>query len=245
MEKNVQITLIIAGTLILLALIGTFVFLQGKSPSKVIAVDGTAKVKAMPDLVAVYFNVETKGNDAKEAKDKNAEIVDKVITALLKDGFERKDIETQNFNIYPRYVWEDNENKQKGYAATHSLRIVLEQSKIAKTGDVIDAGVDAGAAINYINFELSLEKQNAYKAEALKLATQDAKIKAEAIASGIGKTVGKVVSISAVDFGYTPWPIFAKAGRMEVAAEARAAATNIQPGEQEIYGNIKVEFALK
>ena len=244
MEKNVQITLIIAGAVILLALIGTFVFLQSGTSANTVSVDGTAKVKATPDLVAVYFNVETNGDDAKEAKDENAEIVDKVITSLLKKGFERKDIETQNFNIYPRYVWEDNENKQKGYTATHSLRIVLKSSMIAKTGDVIDAGVDAGAAINYINFELSQEKQNNYKAEALKLATQDAKIKAEAIASGIGKKVGKVISISTVDFGYSPWPLFARAEKTGVM-EAKAAATNIQPGEEDIYANIKVEFAIK
>ena len=244
MEKNVQIALIVASSVILLALIGTFVFLQSGTSANTVNVDGTAKVKAMPDLVAVYFNVETNGDDAKEAKDKNADIVDKVITSLLKKGFERNAIETQNFNIYPRYVWENNENKQEGYTATHSLRIVLEQNMIAKTGDVIDAGVDAGAAINYINFELSLEKQNGYKAEALKLATQDAKTKAEAIASGIGKKIGKVVSISTTDFGYSPWPVFARAETTGVM-ETKAAATNIQPGEQDIYANINVEFAMK
>jgi predicted transposase YbfD/YdcC len=41
---------------------------------------------------------------------------------------------------------------------------------------VIDSGVDAGALLQYINFELSNDKQNEYKAQALREAGEDAKV---------------------------------------------------------------------
>jgi uncharacterized protein YggE len=66
----------------------------------------------------------------------------------------------------------------------------------SNVGNVIDAAVDAGALVSYINFELSVERSNEYKMLVMTNASLDAKQKAEAIASGLGKTVGRLVSIT-------------------------------------------------
>lgn len=244
MEKSVKITLIIVSAIIVLALIGVFIFYNQKTGTSVTA-NGQAEIKANPDIVTVYFNVQTKGKDAKEAKDKNAEIVDNVITALLKKGFERKDIQTENFNIYPEYDWSSGKQVEKGYTAYHSIRVEMPTSKTDKIGDVIDAGVDNGALVSYINFELSLEKQNEYKASALKKATENAKIQADSIASGLGKKVGKVISVSTNDFGYYPWRAYDNSAGGAGVAEVKEAATSIQPSEQTINANVQVVFEIK
>jgi len=243
MEKSVQITLIIAAAIVVVALVGLSIFDQS-SPSNTVNVNGQATVKAEPDLVSVYFNVETTGSDAVEAKDKNAEIVDDVLTGLIKLGLERKQITTENFNVYPEYDWTYSSQKLKGYKATHSIRVELASDEIDKAGNVIDAGVDAGALISYMNFELSQEKQNEYKAEALSLATQDAKIKAEAIASGLGKKLGGIVSTSDSSFDYYPWRLYEAVGG-SASAESAKAATNIQPGEEEINARVSVIYKLR
>jgi len=244
MDNSVKITLIIVAGIIFLALVGIMVYFQ-ISPSQTVNTQGIAQVKAVPDLVFVYFNVMTEAETAQEAKDKNAEIVDNVLTALIKKGFERKDIVTENFNIYPEYNWENGKQEIKDYRATHNIRVQFSTSKTEKIGEAIDAGVDAGALVNYINFELSQEKQNQYKAQALKLATEDAKIKAESIASGLGKEVGKVVSVSSSDFDYYPWSIYRNDAMTVGGAEAKAATTNIQPGEREINARVAVVYALR
>ena len=241
-EPSVKITLIVSGIIIFLALLGLFVFFQLR-PGNTVNVNGQAQVKAVPDLVSVYFNVETNGTNAKEAKDKNAEIVDKIITALLKEGFERKDIVTENFNIYPDYTWENGKQESNGYKAIHSIKIQLSTKNTDKIGEVIDIGVDSGALISYINFELSQEKQNQYKADALKQATQDARIKAESIASGLGKRVGSIVSVSDSSFDYYPWRIY-EATASGGVVEAKSATTNIQPGEREINAQVAVVFKI-
>lgn len=249
MQNSVKITLIIVLAVIALALIGTYtVFQIIPVTSNTVVGNGMSDIKVTPDLVTVYFTVQTNATTAKDAKDKNAEIVDNVITNLVKQGFERADIQTQNFNIYQDYYWDGSKSVPNGYKATHEIKVELPTAQTDKIGDVIDAGVNAGATINYINFELTTEKQNQYKTQALKQATEDAKAKADAMASGLGKSLGKVISITDSNFNYNPWPIYRNdvmAYGATGAVEAKSAATNIQPGSQDITAQVSVVYALK
>lgn len=244
MEKSVQITLIIVIAFLIVAGVATFLILQGKTPSNTVSVQGSALIKADPDLVTVYFRAETNASTAQEAKDKNAEIVNKATAALTKAGIPKEKIQTLDFNIYPEYDWIDGVQKFKGYRAVHSFKVELETAQIDKIGSVIDAGVDAGAMIDYINFELSTAKQNEYKAEALKQASQDAKTKAEAMVSGLGKQLGKLVSVSDMSFDYYPWPIYRAMEMGGSAAEAKEAMTNITPSEKEISAQVSVVYQI-
>lgn len=250
MEKSIKITLIISATIIFVALIGIYTIFQlNPITSNVISVKGDATIKVVPDLITVYFDIQSKGTTAKEAEDKNSEIVNKLINDLVNKGFDEKDIKTQNFNVYPNYVWDGRTQSTNGYIASHSLKIELSTESTNKVGEVIDSGVESGASISYINFELQEATENLYKAEALKLATTDAKIKAEAIAEGLGKKVGKIVSVSDSSFNYSPWEVYAKAeggvsSDSASAQEARVATTNIQPSEQEIYAQVSVSYRL-
>ena len=245
MDKAISITLIIVLGTVVLAGIGYMSFSLLFPSTNTITGNGQATIEAIPDLVKVYFNVETQGDTSKEAKDENAEIVDDLITNIIKKGFERKDIQTLNFNIYPEYSWEDGEREMIGYKATHSIIVELSTDNTDKIGDVIDGGVDAGANINYINFELSQEKENEYKAEAIKLAAEDARIKAEALADGLGKKLGKLVSVSDSSFGYSPWRIYEASTGIGDVEMAKQASTDIQPGEQEISARVTARFKIK
>lgn len=127
------------------------------------------------------------------------------------------------------------------------MKIELPTNNSEKIGQVIDAGVNAGAGISYINFELSQELQNQYKAQAMQLATEDAQTKAQAIATGLDKKLGRLVSVSTSDFGYSPWNLYTAKGVSieEDAGEAQTATTSITPSEQTIYGQVSVVFKLK
>lgn len=246
MEKSVQITLIIVVAVLFVMATGIYMYSQrNPSTSNTVSVQGTSQVKAVPDLVTVYFSVQTSGASSQEANDKNSEIVDKVITNLVKLGFERKDITTQNFNVYADYSWTNGQQTLKGYKATHDIRLEMPTSDSGKIGGAIDAGVDAGALISYINFELTLEKQNEYKALALKQASGDAKLKADSVAAGLGKSVGKLISVSVNEFGYYPWALYRNSDMVAGASEAKVATTNIQPGQQDINANVQAVFSLK
>jgi len=246
MENSVKITGIIAVAVILIVVIGINSFSQF-NPRNTITAQGFSEIDVMPDLVTVYFNVETSGDTATEVKDANAEIVDNLIVELIKIGFSRDEIQTSNFNVYPDYEWNNGRRTEKGYKATHNLKVEMSTDESGKIGDVIDAGVDSGALLSYINFELSTELQNTYKAQALEQASQDARIKAESVAKGLDKSLGSLVSVSTSDFNYYPWRAYSMEDSSVGATveEAKLAATNIQPSEQTVSASVSVVYKIR
>jgi len=244
MDKSVQITLIIVGAVIIMALLGGYAFFQVfPGTGNTISVQGQSQIKVIPDLVTVHFTAETEGQTSSEASDANSLIVDNLITALVKQGFERKDIQTEGFNVYANQVWENNKYVDKGYKATHQIRLEMGTSRTDMIGDAIDAGVNSGATISYINFELTTGSQNSYKAQALEQAAEDAKTKAEAIALGVDKKIGKLVSISANEFYYQPWRMYDMVTSAN-AMEAKAATTSIQPSSQDVTASVSVVYRI-
>jgi len=239
MDNSIKITLIVVTTVIALALIATLVYFRA-NPSSTITVQGQATIDVQPDLVVTYFNVMTESSTAEAAKNENAEIVDKAINALIDKGFAKEEIQTMNFNVQPKYSWSAGQRNLVGYTATHTLRLEISTENIDKIGDAIDAGVEAGATINYINFELTEENQNKYKAEAMQKATEDARNKAEAMAQGLGKNLGRLISVSSSDFGYYPMLAYAE----KAVASGDEVETYIQPSDQEISARVSVIYSI-
>jgi uncharacterized protein YggE len=247
-DNSVKITGIIVIGVLILAIIGIYSYSEMFPAGETVQTLGLSTITATPDLVSIYFNAETNGTTAKEAKDKNAEIVDEVISALLKQGFERKDIETINFNVYEDFEWTydrySSKSTSKGYKATHTIRVKFSTEDSDKIGEAIDAGIDSGAMLSYINFELSQSLENEYKASALKSATEDAKIKAKAIADGLNVKLGDIVSVSNSDFGYSPWMMYDNTGARAMELDSAKIETSIQPSNQEINAQVSVVFEL-
>ncbi|VVB82122.1 Uncharacterised protein [uncultured archaeon] len=244
-NSPIIITSIISGVVLLIAVIAIFAFQP--QTSNVVTVQGVSTVKAMPDLITVYYSIETDGNTSAAAKDANTLIYNKLTDALVAQGFSKDDLKTENFNIYPNTYWDNGKEKQDGYKASHSLKIELSVNESDKLTTVIDAGANSGAAISYINFELTQKAQNEYKAQALQLAAQDAQIKAESVANGFDKKAGKLVSIQVSDFGYYPWNIYtsrAVGGSADVAS-AKESTMNITPSEQDVTATISATFKIQ
>lgn len=251
-NSAIIITCIIAAVVLIIAILALNRFGSVfPSSGKTVTVEGVATVKALPDVTSVYFTIETKGTTSVEAKDANNEIYEDFVGKIVSVGFEENDIKTESYNIYENTYWDNDYRKQTtdGYKATRYLKIEISSDESDKLSDVIDAGVDAGAGISYIYFELSQESQNKYKAEALKLASEDATIKADAIASGFDKEAGRLISVQISNFGYYPWNVYTAKGGDGMASEdsiaAQEAATNIRPSDQDITASVTATFKLR
>jgi len=245
LQKSVQITLIIAAAVIVLVIIGVIYF-KSNSISNTFQVNGQATSKVSPDLITIYFNVDTKGTTSKAAEDANSEIVSKLKDNIIALGFKETDLTTENYNIYPDYDYSRTPMALIGYRATHSLKIELPSSQKDKVSSLIDAGTNAGAGISYINFELSPALQQTAKIQAIKDASDDARVKAEALADGFNKKLGKLVSVSLDQFNYYPWNIYASSdsGMTSGGAEAKAAVTTITPSNQEVSASVTAVYKL-
>jgi uncharacterized protein YggE len=249
-NSAIVITCIIAAVILVIAILAINRFGSITNPSgNSVTVEGVSTVKALPDVISVYFTIETKGRTSLEAKDANTLVYDALVEQLLLIDFNESDIKTESFNVYPNTYWENGKEKTDGYKASHYLKVELSSDESDKLSSVIDAGVLAGAGISYINFELSQKAQNVYKAEALKLASEDATIKASSVASGFNKEVGKLVSVQVTNFGYYPWNVYTamdSVGRGSVdVASAKEVATNINPSEQDITASVTATFKLR
>lgn len=247
-NKTIVITSIISGVILVVALAFLLTFQPRSSINEdSITVQGISSVKALPDVISIHFSIETKGETSAEATQQNNEILENFTKAVIAEGFAKEDIKTENFNVYPNTYWENGRMKEDGYKAVHSLKIELSYEELNKVNELIDAGVKAKVGVSYINFELSQAAQNKYKAQALELAAQDAKIKAESIAKGFNKQVGKLISAQVNEFGYNPWNLYTSSagGYAEDAVRAKEVVANIQPSEEEISASVSATYKMR
>ncbi|MEM3702673.1 MAG: SIMPL domain-containing protein [Candidatus Micrarchaeia archaeon] len=233
-------TVAVVAILVIGFLFAIYYLYPKQSSDKTVSVTGNAQMKVLPDRVVVYAQILTKSKDsAEEAKNLNAQISDAVLTSLIKAGVNRSDIETSGFSVYPEYDWiQDQGQVLKGYAASNSMKITIADFENA--GKIVDAVVNNGGLISYINYELSAEKMNEYKAQALSEASKDAKTKAESIASGLGKILGDVVSVSASDYNYYPYPIY----RAESGADLKEISTNLPSAKLDVTATVSVTYKI-
>src|SRR3989344_999074 len=164
--NKINPTPIIVTVIVILGLIvGILIILSQVGEKNTISATGNSQMTVAPDQALVYLLIETRSKSAEDAKNQNALISTNVLTALDKIGISKDQIETENYNLYPEYDWSDNEQNIKGYIASNNIKIKSED--FTDVGKIIDASVDAGSLVSYINFELSNEKTNEYKKQVL------------------------------------------------------------------------------
>ena len=243
LDKNAVIIVLV----LVLIVVGGFLFRDnlsfgGKGEKVTITTQGQSEIKTDPDFVSVYVLIETLDNSAQIAKDENARISDDILTGLIKLGLEKKDIETVNYNIYESYKWENNQQKREGFKVTNLLKLKIEDSNLV--GRAVDVVIDDKGLVQNINFEISKETENMLKKEALTKAAQDAREKAEALAEGSGEKLGGLVELSTEEFYYNPYPVYARA-ESEAVGLLQKAATNIQPQELTVTGNVRAVYEIR
>ncbi|MEM3113374.1 MAG: SIMPL domain-containing protein [Candidatus Pacearchaeota archaeon] len=246
MVENSGKIIVFAILLVAILAIGAYLYVNSPQTSNIISVRGNSELSAKPDLVSVYISIETLNSSAEISKNTNSEISEQVLRELRYLGFDDSEIESVSFNIYPDYSWENYQQRLKGYKTVNQIKV--KTSDFGLTGKIVDAAVDSGALIQYINFEFTKEKENELKAKALEEATKDAKIKAEAVARGANKKLGKLVSINTDEYYYRPYELYAKS--VDVASdmnaeEARRASTQINPQELKVYANVQASYQIK
>lgn len=227
---------IIIAVLVIIILLGTFYFYN--KDTQTVEVIGNARMSVMPDEALVYLQIETRDKSAEEAKNKNALITANVISSLTNIGIAQESIQTENYNIYPEYDYEKGRDIT-GYIASNYIKVITKD--FTSVGKIVDSSVNSGALINYINFELSTEKSNEYKKLVLAEASKDSKEKAQAIADGLDKKLGSLISISSSDYNYMPYLLY----REGTAQDAKAAATNIQPRNLEVSASINAKYKIR
>jgi len=227
------------------AVVAVVVYLASSSGA-VVSARGESVLEVQPDEFLVSISMEGKGATAQVAKEKLDVVVEETMMALIDAGIDEKQIELVNLNVYQDYDWSSGRRVSKGFVASQQINV--RGKDFDSITVVVDAAIDSGALVSYINFELSQERENEYKRTALEAAGEDARRKADAIASGVGKKVGRLVSVQSEEFNYGPYRYYDFAVAEGSAASSDAveeAVVNINPSDLEVRATIVAQYRLR
>lgn len=156
-------------------------------------VTGNGTVYKQADLVSASLGVNMNGVDLEELQQQVNQIVTDICAALVEAGLEEKNISTNYLYISPRYDYSGETEAIIGYSITNTLSIRTEN--IDKIGSYIDAAFAAGAN-SFDSIEFTLTDDSEARKQALTLAVEDARAKAETIAAAAGMRISGIDSIS-------------------------------------------------
>jgi len=202
-------------------------------------ITATGKTTRVPDLATIRAGVVTQAPTAAAALSDNANRMSAVLSALKRAGIQPRDVATANVSLQPQYRYEDNKPPViTGYQATNTVSIRFRD--IAKSGAILDALVAQGA--NQIDGpNLSLDQPDAALDEARVDAVKRAQARAQLYAKAAGLSVSRILTIAEggeIAGPPPPMPVY----RM---AAAKAADTQVMPGESDVTVTITVRFLLK
>ncbi len=207
---------------------------QAQTPPRraVVVAAGQGTVSVQPDEAKVQFSVVTQAVTASDAASQNATQVTAVLAALRSVLGPSANLRTLSYSLNPNYS-NGNQPILIGYTATNTVQVTL--SDLSLIGKVIDTGIQAGAnRVQGLQFDLKDDQPT--RAQALKLATVQAKAHADAMASGLGLKTGAAISIQE-GFATSVPPV-------RLGAAAPTATTPVETGTVDVTATVTLEVEL-
>lgn len=207
-----------------------------------ISVAGEGKVTAAPDVANISLGVSVLAPTVAEARQQAAASLEAMLATMRNNGVDDKDIQTSQLSIYPEYDYRNNESILRGFRVLNSVNAKIRD--IDTTGRVVDEAVEAGgnnAQIQGISF--TIDDPSELQEQARKAAVEDAKRKAEVLASAAGVSVGGPISIS--EGALIVPPIYYGAERAAADSAAPLPETPIEPGELDVSISVTVVWAIE
>jgi hypothetical protein len=197
-------------------------------------------------MAVLNLSVAREAATAREALTANSAAMEKVLTALEGLGIAKRDIQTSNFDIQPRYAYPSRQGnganeppKLVGYTVRNALAVRIRD--ISRVGEVLDKsvtlGVNEGGNIFFTNDDPSTALTAARKQ-----AVQDAMAKAKTLADAAGVKLGRVLEIAENSYNSRPIPM----AKMEMAMDRGVGASvPIAAGENtyQVTVNMTLELA--
>lgn len=217
-----------------------------------INVRGEGEVLAKPDIGQFSFAVRAEGDDAATAQELSAESINAIIAYLGDAGVEEKDIKTANYNLNPRYRYEERiclensfcpptEPVIDGYEVTQ--RVEVKVRDLDQSGDLI-SGVGERGATNISGLQFTIDDETVLKAEAREKAIANAKEKAGELADDLDVRIVRMVGYYEEEM--YPQPYYGYGGDMAMAESASVRSVAAMPtGENTITSTINITYEVR
>jgi uncharacterized protein len=201
---------------------------------RTIVVTGEGSVDATPDRATVALSVIVQRPTAQEAQQQSAATMAQVVSKIVAAGIPQTAIRTTMVSLYPQHRPDQSgQGPITGYQSIN--RVVVTIDDISRVGQVIDAGVGAGAnGVDSVTW--TLRDATAYRTQALRIAVQNAQATATAIASAAGVGGLRLLRVEQVGAIVVPRP--------GIAMAQSAPATPVLPGTMPVNVQIRAVYGF-
>ncbi len=226
---------------ILIILLSNLAIAQNNTPTTIIQptidVMGVGIVKVTPDEVTIKVQVEHKGQNPKELKQKNDFIINDVLAFIKSMNIADKQVQTEYVRLNKNY---DYQTKTYNFSANQSVSIYLKNLELYESlmNGLMERGINR---IDGISFSASTI--NNLKSQARIKAMQNAKMKAEEYTKVLNQSIGKAVLIT--EFNNTNYQGQVNRKTMMMSSDTSGMEQQtIAVGEIEVVTKVNVSFLL-
>lgn len=221
-------------------------------PQSTIMVSGEGEAFAIPDIASFNFSVTEVSETVESAQGLLDTKITKALAALKDAGIEEKDIKTTNYNVYPKYEYNQivcitypcpsGKNELVGYEV--SQNIMVKVRKIDQAGDLVSK-IGALNVSNISGVEFTVDDREKYVKQAREEAIEKAKEEAKILAKQLGVRLGKILYYND-NSGY-PMPYYSEGmgGGRDMMVSNQVAKAELPQGETKITSNISITYEIK
>jgi uncharacterized protein len=208
-------------------------------------VTGRGSVRVPPDMASAVIGIEVERPTLAEAQEEATAQATAIIGAIKSAGIAEEDIRTTSFNV--RVVRERDRDEGRGergevrgFQVSNAVEVTVRA--LDSLGRILDDAIAAGAnEVRQINLSVSDPAQAATQARTR--AVEDARAKADELASAAGMVVSRVVTISEF-FSPSSAPIEMATAIADASGELSRAEVPIAIGTDEVAVEIEVTYEL-
>jgi len=244
MNPRIRMTLaLIAGSVLCLAGLRAEDRDDAAKNRRILTGEGEGKVQAVPDIATLSVEVSQEAEELDPVMTRVRRKMGKVLETIKAQGIEDKDVQTELFNVRPKWEYDKRVNPRRvGFVVTNRVSVKIRDLKTV--GKVLRA-VPASGATSVNGPDFGVDNPQTYERKALAQAFEDARSKATALADAAGVRLGQIVSMTpgAISGPVSPRPFMMRAAMaMPAAAEAQEP---IAVGEQTMSATVTVVYALQ
>lgn len=203
-----------------------------------ISVIGAGVAHGEPDAAFVDLGVQVIDTSLSAAFENASATMNKIISTIEALGIDKRDIQTSGLSVYQQERHNPDQSREitREFHVSNSVKVTVRQTHLIE--GVINGSIGAGAnTIHGLRFG-KLEAKT-LEAEARAAAVEDARARAEQLASALGARVGKalIVNEGSSDFS-APMP---KARMMMASADS---SMPVSEGQLQVSVQISITFEL-
>ena len=175
-----------------------FIFIAVFSQSdRFIEISGHSKLEEKANIVYWNLQVKSVSKELKDAKETSDKIVKSLSLKLKKHSIHKKSLVLRNTTQGKNYEYIDNKRVFTGYYYNRDFRLELKE---IKKFDTVSDILTSNEMIEIHQIKYDLQNKSKLKEKAIKAAIQDAKRKAETIASELSVKISNVLQVTEEQF---------------------------------------------